>query len=100
MELGINLLWGDTSDPACRQLPERFYTKFTVPTKARPDSGAYTRRCSIMVLPPTFDEYWLAPSSYWLRQRVRRAVNRRPDSRPTGGSVLTRRLATRPPSTT
>jgi hypothetical protein len=71
--LDIALLEGDTLNSACHDLPLRFFRKFTEPTKRNPSIGAYEHGCSILIAPADFEDYWKATSSYWLRQRVRRA---------------------------
>ena len=60
--LTISFLRGDTADPHCVQYPDRFYAQFTAPSARDPRAGKYEDGCSILVTPPTFDEYWgLAP---------------------------------------
>ncbi len=71
--LTISFLRGDTPDPHCTEYPDRFYAKFTAPSRRDPRIGAYEDGCSILVTPPTFEAYWSAPASYWMRQKVRRA---------------------------
>jgi hypothetical protein len=72
--LTISFLRGDTPDPACTKLPDRFYQQFTQRDTRHPGAGRYERGCSILVMPSSFREYWSTPNSYWLRQRVRRAL--------------------------
>jgi hypothetical protein len=71
-ELTINLRWGDTPASECRALAERFYALFTTPRRGEV-LGAFEEGVSILVIPERWEEYWESPSSYWLRQRVRRA---------------------------
>ncbi len=72
--LTISFLRGDTPDPHCVDYPDRFYAQFTAPSARDPRVGRYEDGCSILVAPPTFDEYWGSPHAYWMRQKVRRAA--------------------------
>ena len=71
--LTISFLRGDTPDPACIELADSLYDKFTAPHPRRPEIGAYQDGCSILVLPPTFEEYWEGPAGYGTRRKVRKA---------------------------
>ena len=72
-ELTISFLRGDSPDPACVALPDQWYEKFTAPHKTHPEHGAYQDGCSILVLPESFDDYWMGPAGYYTRRRVRKA---------------------------
>jgi hypothetical protein len=72
-ELTISFLRADTPDPACRQLADDLYEKFTAPHPRRPEVGAYQDGASILVLPPTFEEYWNGAAGYGTRRKVRKA---------------------------
>jgi hypothetical protein len=72
-QLTINFLAGDTPDPACTGLADELYTKFTAPSPRNPEAGAYQDGASILVLPPTFDEYWNGAAGYGTRRKVRKA---------------------------
>jgi len=72
-ELTISFLRADTPDPACVELPDTFYAKFTAPHPRHPEHGAYQNGCSILVLPATYDEYWEGAAGYGTRRKVRKA---------------------------
>lgn len=72
-ELTISFLRGDTPDPYCIEYAEWLHQKFTTPAPRRPGVGAYQDGVSILMLPANLDDYWSSPSSYWLRQKVRRS---------------------------
>ena len=71
--LTISFLRGDSPDPHCVQYPDRFYATFTAPGARDPRVGKYEDGCSILVTPPTFEQYWSSAHAYWMRQKVRRA---------------------------
>jgi hypothetical protein len=71
--LTISFLRGDTGDPACTELADRLFDKFTAPHPKHPEYGAYQNGCSILVLPQAFDDYWMGPAGYYTRRRVRKA---------------------------
>lgn len=72
-QLTISLLYADTPNAACRDLPDRFYQQFTAPHPRDPKIGRFALGCSILLAPPSIDDYWASPHAYWMRQRVRRA---------------------------
>jgi len=73
-ELTISFLRADTPDPACTDLADQFYDKFTAPHPRHPEYGAYQNGCSILVLPATFEEYWDGAAGYGTRRKVRKAL--------------------------
>lgn len=73
-ELTISFRRADTADEACTSLADQLYDKFTAPHKKHPEYGAYQQGCSILVLPPTFDEYWEGAAGYATRRKVRKAL--------------------------
>jgi len=74
LQLTISLRRADTDDPACTQLADQLYEKFTSPHPRRPDVGAYQDGCSILVLPPSFETYWEGAAGYYTRRKVRKAL--------------------------
>jgi hypothetical protein len=74
LELTISLLRADTPEPACIELPDQFYEKFTAPHPRHPEHGAYQNGCSILVLPDTFEAYWEGGAGYGTRRKVRKAL--------------------------
>lgn len=72
-ELTISFLREDTPDPACIELSDTFFDKFTAPHPRHPECGAYQNGCSILVLPSTFEEYWDGAAGYGTRRKVRKA---------------------------
>ena len=72
-ELTISFLRADTDDPACVEISDMFYEKFTAPHARHPETGAYQDGCSILVLPETFEAYWEGPAGYGTRRKVRKA---------------------------
>jgi hypothetical protein len=72
-ELTISFLRADTADPACIELADSLYEKFTAPHPRRPEVGAYQDGCSILTLPATFEEYWEGAAGYGTRRKVRKA---------------------------
>jgi hypothetical protein len=74
-ELTISLMRGDTPDPECVALPERWYARFTTPHPTHPEYGTYQNGCSIIVLPNTFEEYWAPMVGHHTDHEVRRARN-------------------------
>lgn len=72
-ELTIGFLRGDSDDPACTSLPDRFHTRSVAPHKRLPDMGAYEWGVSILEIPERFDDWWESPTSNYMRRRVRRA---------------------------
>lgn len=73
-ELTISFRRGDTPDPACTQLADELYEKFTAPHAREPWKGAYQDGASILVLPATYEEYWEGPAGYGTRRKVRKAL--------------------------
>lgn len=73
-ELTISLMRGDTPDPECVALPERWYARFTEPHPRHPEYGTYQNGCSIIVLPKTFEEYWAPMVGHHTDHEVRRAT--------------------------
>ena len=73
-QLTISFLRADTPDPACTELADQLYDKFTAPHAKHPEHGAYQDGCSILVLPPTFEAYWEGEAGYGTRRKVRKAL--------------------------
>jgi Acetyltransferase (GNAT) domain len=73
-ELTISFREGDTPDPHCVEYSELLYTKVTAPDRKEPWHGAYVNGASILVLPSTYDEYWMGAAGYGTRRKVRRAL--------------------------
>lgn len=72
--LTISFRRGDTDDPACAQLADQLYEKFTAPHPSRPWVGAYQDGCSILALPSSFETYWEGAAGYYTRRKVRKAL--------------------------
>ncbi len=72
--LTISFRRGDTDDPACTQLADQLYEKFTAPHPSRPWVGAYQDGCSILALPSSFETYWEGAAGYYTRRKVRKAL--------------------------
>jgi hypothetical protein len=73
-ELTISFRRADSPDPACIELAEWLHAKFMAPHKRYAWHGQYQDGASIIVLPPTFDEYWNGAAGYGTRRKVRRAL--------------------------
>ena len=73
-ELTISFLRADTPDPACIEIADMFYDKFTAPHPRHPETGAYQDGCSILVLPPTYDEYLNGAAGYGTRRKLKKAL--------------------------
>ena len=73
-ELTISFLRADTPDPACVEIADMFYDKFTAPHPRHPETGAYQDGCSILVLPPTFGEYLAGAAGYGTRRKLKKAL--------------------------
>jgi hypothetical protein len=72
--LTISFRRGDTPDPACTELPDQFFDKFTAPHPRHAEYGAYQNGCSILVLPDTYQAYWEGDAGYGTRRKVRKAL--------------------------
>jgi hypothetical protein len=73
--LTINLEHGDTDDEACCLPPLQLFEQFTVPNPQYPGYGALEANLSVLVVPDDIDAaWWKSPDSYWMRQKVRRAI--------------------------
>lgn len=65
----------DTDHPNCAKLPQRLYEQFTAPSSTFEGYGAFEVNCSILIIPDDIDsEWWGVPASYWMRQKVRKAL--------------------------
>jgi hypothetical protein len=73
-ELTISFLRGDTPDPHCVSLADMLFDKFTAPHRTHPERGAYQDGCSILILPESFETYWMGPAGYATRRKVRKAL--------------------------
>ncbi|WP_144118690.1 hypothetical protein [Catellatospora sichuanensis] len=73
--LTINLEYGDSAAATCLQLPLEYHTQFTAPHKNYPGYGFLEVNASVLALPDDIEkEWWGTPDSYWMRQKVRRAL--------------------------
>jgi hypothetical protein len=69
----INFEYGDSPYPVCRKQPVELYQQFTAPTAA--GHGFLEENVSVLKIPDDIEhDWWGSPSSYWMRQKVRRAV--------------------------
>jgi hypothetical protein len=73
--LTINLEYGDSDDVACHTRPVELYRQFTTPQKSYPGHGFLEVNVSVLMLPDDLEKDWFGtPDSYWMRQKIRRAV--------------------------
>ena len=70
--LTISFCKGDTTAPACSELPDFLYAQFMAPISPGRPYGRYQQACSILALPGTYDEYIGSPE----RRKVRYAAGR------------------------
>ncbi len=73
--LTINLHHGDTDDESCRVDPLKLFEQFTLPSLTHDGYGELEVNTSVLVIPDDIErDWWGSPESYWMRQKVRRAV--------------------------
>lgn len=71
--LTISFRKGDTTAPACSDLPDELYAQFMTPTSPGRPYGRYQAACSILALPATYSEYIASPELSKVRYAVGRA---------------------------
>jgi hypothetical protein len=76
--LTLNLEFGDTEHRVCNTSPIDRYKLCTQPntgSEGIPGFGLLEMNVSILVLPEDIErDWWGAPESYWMRQKIRRAI--------------------------
>src|SRR4051794_33494276 len=73
--LAINFECGDTEAPGCTTRARSLYERFVAPSTSYPGYGTYAVNASILVIPDDIEADWFGkPESYWMRQKIRRAV--------------------------
>jgi hypothetical protein len=73
--LAINLEHGDTTDDSCRVEPLKLFEQYTLPSLTYPGYGELEVNTSVLIIPNDIEQdWWGSPESYWMRQKVRRAI--------------------------
>lgn len=73
--LTINLEYADTGHETCRAHPLDLFGQFTRPGAEYAGYGYMEVNVSVFPIPDDIDkDWWKTPESYWMRQKVRRAV--------------------------
>jgi len=73
--LTINFEYGDTDDHTCVKGPLDLYKQFTAPNKTYEGYGFLEVNVSVLLIPDDIErDWWGSPDSYWMRQKVRRAI--------------------------
>lgn len=73
--LTINLEYGDSGHETCRAHALDLYGQFTRPSADYAGHGYLEVNVSVFAIPEDIDrDWWKTPESYWMRQKVRRAI--------------------------